>query len=225
MNHEEARRQYMDYLYDEMDEQQKADFEQYLNEHPELKTELDELGETADLLSFMPAEQPEEDLLILPMEEQKEQARILPLGSRWKSLSGAAAAILIFFIGVLAGNLNISTENGQLALSLSKAEPLPEFTEPAEPTFTVGQVEQIINQLQSDQEERMNQLISTLQTQQQQQLQTTLTDFADYLSQQRNEDLRMISLGFESLEESTYDRFQRTDEVLGSLFQAVGTER
>jgi hypothetical protein len=225
MNHEEARRLFMDYLYGEMDSTAKADFEQYLNDHPELRTELNELHETADLLNFMPAEQSEEDLLILPMPEEGQSGRVLPFFSRWNSLAGAAAAMLIFFFGVLAGNVNIATDEGQLAISFGTPETKPEVIEPAEPTFTVGQVEQIITQLQTDQEARMNQLLSTLQADQQQQLQATLTDFADYLNQQRNEDLRLISLGFESLEESTYDKFRRTDEVLGSLIQTVGTER
>ena len=225
MNHEEARRLFMDYLYDEMESKQKADFEQYLNEHPELRTEMNELEQTSALLNFMPAEEPENDVLILPAEEEPAKAKVFSLSKRWTTLSGAAAAILIFFIGVLAGNVHLSNNDGRLSLTFGSPDVVPEISEPAETTFTVDQVEQIITQLQTDQEARMNQLISSLQSQQQQQLQTTLTDFADYLNQQRSEDLRMISLGFESLEETTYDRFRRTDEALGNLFQAVGTER
>lgn len=221
MNHEQARMLFMDYLYDEMDSTERIALEAYLEEHPDLQQELKELSGTAEILSFMPVDQPKEKLVIVPsgIESEKTTAPVRRLNTSFRYLSGAAAAILIFFMGILVSNLNISTTDGSLAISFG------EKAEPVQQGFSPEQVEAIITQVQADNAALVNQLINTLQDEQQDQIEQSLINFASYYNEQRTKDLELISLGFDRLEESTYNRFRQTDEVLGEIIQTVNTER
>jgi len=65
--------------------------------------------------------------------------------------------------------------------------------------------------------------VQSAQQQQENELEKTLVNFADYIEQQRQSDLQMISSGLYDMEETYYDRFRQTDQVLGELIQTVST--
>ncbi len=65
MTEQEARSHLMDYIYDELEPSVKKDFENYLNEHPELLAELQELKGTRTLLQKTPAVEPSRKLVLM----------------------------------------------------------------------------------------------------------------------------------------------------------------
>ncbi len=226
MNHEEARLLYMDYLFDEISDEERTKLENYLDQHPELKNELEGLSDTSDILNHMPVDEPTEKLIIVSSkaEEEAKPVKVWYMNRFVQTFSGVAAAIVILFMGAAITQPNISIGDEGFSMAFGTPEVVNEPVQ-SEPTFTADQVQSIIQQVQADNAQRMTELVSALQTDQQAQFSQSLNEFANFLNDQRNQDLQLISLGFDRLEESTYNKFRQTDEVIGELIQSVSAER
>ena len=82
MNKDEVRNLMMDYMFGELNEAQRHEFENYISQHADLKQELEELTQTRSLLQHLPAESPTEQLVIMEPEASTD-----PTESIWSKLS------------------------------------------------------------------------------------------------------------------------------------------
>lgn len=224
MTKDEARILFMDYIYGELNDTEKHELELFVNQHEDLKLELEELSGTRSLLQHLPVQSPAEQLVMMEPEKKKNSIS----GPWWKSLAGFltpqsgfgrtgfAMATFVFLFLVTGAFTNMNISNGDNGFSISFGEQPPVQT-----GYTAAQVEMIINQVQRENAQLVNEIVLAAQEQQEVQFQQTFASFADYLNDQRSTDLELINIGLTSLEENTYDRFRQTDQVLGEIIETV----
>ncbi|MFD2531061.1 anti-sigma factor family protein [Gracilimonas halophila] len=224
MNKETARSLFMDYLYGELEQDQRKELEIFLSQDPELQKELDELGDVRSMLQHLPVQDPAEQLVMVEPNKSGFQDWWNELIESWIPTNGfaragfAMASVLILFVVVGAfTKMNISVDNGGFNLTFGEKQEI------IQQGFTPQQVEMLLQQVREDNAVMISDAIQQAQQQQENRIEKTLVNFADYIEQQRQSDLQMISSGIYNMEETYYDRFRQTDQVLGELIQTVST--
>lgn len=221
MDKETARLLFMDYMYGELEPERRTELENYLQKHPDLKEELDQLMEVRSMLSHLSAEDPDEQLVMMEPETDSGpawwQTLFMPL-LNWSGLARTAFAtaflFLLFFTAGALTDMNFSAGSNGVSLTFGEQTPLEHGISPQE-------VELMLQEVKRDNARLMAELLQASQQQQEEQFQRTLAGFADYINEQRYSDLQMLSSGLSSIEQTYYDRFQQTDQVLGDIIQTV----
>ena len=221
MDKETARSLFMDYMYGELEADRRKELEQYLQKHPELREELDQLMEVRSMLGHLSAEEPAEQLVMMEPESDSSPAWwttfFAPLLG-WNSLARTAFAtaflFLLFFTAGALTDMNFSAGSNGISLTFGEQPSVQQGISPQE-------VQLMLNEVKQDNAELMAELLQASQQQQEEQFQRTLASFADYINEQRYSYLQMLSSGLSSIEQSYYDRFQQTDQVLGDIIQTV----
>jgi hypothetical protein len=224
MNKETARSLFMDYLYDELKPDQRKELEQFLATHPELQKELEELGDVRSMLQHLPVQDPNEQLTMVELNQSGFQDWWNKLIESWIPKNGfvrtgfAIASLLILFVMLGAfTQMNISINENSFQLAFG------ELQEPAQQVYSTEQVEYLLEQVRQENAAMVAEAVQAIQENQDEKLEQTLVNFADYVEQQRQNDLQMISAGLNNMEETYYTRFRQTDQVLGDLIQTVST--
>ncbi|MTI87380.1 MAG: hypothetical protein FH748_05365 [Balneolaceae bacterium] len=221
MNKETARMLFMEYLYDELEEDQKTELENFLDANPALKAELEELSNVRSMLSHLPVKDPAGQIVLVEPETNSwfnwwnNFIDSLILRSKIAKAGFALGMCLLLFISI-ASLTKMNVKMGSDGFHLSFGEP-----QTVQQGFTADQLEQLITQVKEDNARMVAQLVETAQEEQQKQFEETLINFADYVEQQRTSDLKLISTGLTNLDETYYDRFRQTDQVLGEIIQTV----
>ena len=231
MTEKEAKILLMDYLYDEMDEKQKAEFEKKLTEDPSLKKELDDLKSMRKLIESTPVEEPPHKLMMMvpesdsQAEERKRESStssIKKIFSKYPSATtflAAAASILIILTGAAFTGLTVGQTEQGFYLTFGEQ---PVRTQAG---ISEEQVYDMMEQIQEENSILMASMIRQLRQDQQEQLDETVAMLTAYYEEQRQEDLRLISRGLVQLQENTYNRFRQTDEALGDLIYAISYQQ
>ena len=198
----------MDYLYDEMSEQERKEFEKHLENNPGLREELKELKGTRSLLGKVSMDVREQPDLDSPRKPNS-----LPLGSYAKKALTAAAVLLFGVMMFAFADLQFGqTEHGYY---------LTFGTPPAQESISEEAVENLVNQLQQENQLMVAAMYEQLSEQQNEQLNRAMADLAEYYEMQRERDLMLVAEGFAQLEEETTDRFIQTNEAIGDIFYAL----
>lgn len=224
MNKETARSLFMDYLYDELEQDQRKELEVYLSHNPGLKKELDELGDVRSMLQHLPVQDPAEQLVMVKPERSGFQdwwngmiESRLPASGFVRAGVAVASIFILFVVMGAFTNMNISINDNGFELAFGEQQ------EVVQQGFTTEQVEYLLQQMREENALMVSEAVQAVQQTQDEKLEQTLINFADYVEEQRRSDLRMISSGLTSMEETYYDRFRQTDQVLGELIQTVST--
>lgn len=223
MNNEEAQNRMMDYLYDEMNPQQKKEFEAFLQTRPELQMELEELAQTRQFLQSAPSEIPPHKLVIMPSSEKitgtppvhKESSSAWRLNQAVKTVFAVAASILIVMIGASISDLKMGITEAGFYLTFG--------SEPIQQTDGISEehVYGLIEQMRNEQTLLIAGMMEQVQQHQNEQLTEVLNVLGAYYDRRREQDLMMIADGLNQLEEQTNYRLTRTNETLGSLIYAL----
>lgn len=232
MTQEEARNRMMDYLFDEMDDQQKKEFEAFLKGDAALQKELEVLRQTSHIMAQAPPALPPHKLVMIPPgQEQKtgtqaSRGLVSRLHPAVKTVFAIAASVLIILFGSALAGLHLGqTEAG---FYIGFGEP-PAQTETG---ISEEEVALLIDQLRNENvlliesllehiDSRQTAQIERVQAQQNEQMEEVLHMLTDYYEQQRQQDIRMISEGFAQLQQETNYRFMRTGEALEDLIYAM----
>ncbi len=221
MNKEEARLLFMDYMYGELEEGREQELLRFISQHEDLQQELEELTETKSLLQHLPVQSPTEQLVIMEPESRAGKswwnsflAALTPSSTFARSSFGLVAALFLFVITAAFTDMNMSIGENGFTLTFGEQPPVQQG-------FTPEQVQLIVEQVQRDNARMVNQIVTDAQVQQNLLMEETLADFASYLQEQRNYDLQQITQGITSLEQTTYNRFRQTDQVLGEIIETV----
>lgn len=226
MTDKEIKNLFMDYLYDEMSDEQKTEFEKELDTHPDLKKELEELESTRNLIQAVPMETPSHKLVMMATDREKEEddhKSIKPgFLKRYPGLVtvlAAAACLLIFLMGAAFTGLNVGQTDQGFYLSFGDAPNLqPEVIQQG---LSEEEVRDMINQIRQENSVLLASMIEQVREQQNEQLEEAISVLTDYYDQRRQQDLRLISEGLTQLEQDTYYRLRQTDETLGDLIYAL----
>lgn len=231
MNKNDAQSKLMDYLYDEMEPEERREFEKLLRSNPVLQQEINEMQATRNLLQEDKDEIiPEKLLLIQPdADHSSKKASIKPSRSSnifsLKTFAAVAAAILLAFALFSIANLQIShTDRGTL-ISFGTPPPQP-VQEPAETESFITEDEFYImmNELQEQNNRVMATALQQTREQHQQQMENVVQTLTTYYDQRRQQDLVLVSEGLAQLEEETYYRFLQTEEALEDLIFALNVQ-
>ncbi len=206
----------MDFLYEELGNDDKRRLQEHLDSCAECAKELAALQETHQMLAAMPEPAAGERLVFQTepagrVREWLQTAKaLLPRSSAGRlALTGLAALFAFFLFGAMA-HLNIVYDHNGLQISMGRANALDE-----------QRLVQIVEQLQEENARLITRLIAGERMRQQQELDKTLTAFARSISEQRREDLQLIGLGLDAVREQTDQRFAQTDDYLRSLVKQV----
>ena len=227
MTKDEARELFIDYMYGGLDIDTQQKLESFVGQHPDLKEELDGLMETRQVLQQMPVENPKEQIVIMEPSSAYSSFRnwlenvlsyLTPRSGFGRFGVAIASFVFLFIITGSLTDLNIKMEGSEFSISFGEQTP-------AQVGYTAAQVEMLINQVQNENAALVSQIVEAAQDQQETQFQQTLASFAEYLDEQRTSDLQLIDYSLTSLEETTYNRFVQTDQVLGEIIETVSLNR
>lgn len=219
MNDQLARSLFMDYLYDEISEEEKSKLETYLEEKPKLRKELQQLQETRSLLQKMPEPDSAQKLLVV-------EPRNRTFGQWWQdaknlwpesfvgktAFAAAAALILLLFVGSVA-RLHIDTSGNGVAISMGYS-----------PTINQGisneQAEALVNQIREENAAMLADYAEAINQQNHEQLQKVV----NYFQEQRMNDLQLVDQTLDDLQQNTNYRLRQTNEYLGQVLQTVSLQ-
>ncbi len=224
MNKETARLLFMDYLYDELEDEKKKELEEILAKNPELKKELDELSEVRSMISHLPVQDAAEQLVMVEPKKsgfknwwQNLIEALLPLNSFTKAGFALASLVIVFVILGALTKMNITVNGEGFNLAFGEKQEI------IQQGFTPRQVDYLLQQMKLENAHIVVEAVQAVQKDQADQLEKTLINFADYMEQQRQADLQIINSGLITMEKTYYNRFRKTDQVLGEIIQTVST--
>lgn len=216
MNHELARSLFMDYLYDEIEDGDRKRLEHYLEEHPDLRTELDELQSTRKLLQRMPLAEPERQLMVVEPRKRSfsqwlgDAKKLLPQSGLAKfGMAVAASLILLLMVGS-AARLHLDVTQSGFTVNMGYR-----------PTVNRGldadETRELITRIQEQNSALLADYAATIRQENRQQLQQVVR----YIEQQRLDDLQLIEHNLDQMYQANSYRWQQTNQFLGEFLQNV----
>lgn len=226
MNKNEARSLIMEYLYDEMNQTDKENFEQILSDSPDLQKELKEMQDTRNLLGQLTSADTEEQPSLFEDRSAKPNNRwnsirktLIPGSNSGRVFLAAAAVLLISFLLASIVNLTVSTTGNGLTISFGS---IPQAEQSG---FSDEEVALLIEEVQRENAILATQLIEQAQAKQAEQFEDVMRNVVSYFEEQRMKDLQLVDNGISRLEEETYNRFRQTDEALVDLIYAINLQQ
>jgi len=226
MTKKEAQEKLIDYLFDEMAESEKTEFEAILEKSPGLKDELRELQSTHQLLQSEPGEIPHKNLLVIPPGPNHDQQQNSAAKGKVPYLKVAGAIAATALLTVLAFSfMNLQVVQSGQGLMISFGNHPAAVATPAEQQFSEDEVFELISQLQEENTRLLANVLEQSRLEHQQQMAGIIETLTDYYNQRRQQDLILISEGLAQLEEETYYRFLQTEEALEDLIFALSYQQ
>ncbi len=172
MSYKPTQEEIIDYLYGELDESKKAQIDQYIKEHPEFKSELEDLEGTRMLMGQLEDEEVPSPMTFMPAQGNSEWLY-------WrKYVAIAASFLLLFTFGKISGfSINYGEEGFQAGfgtieqgLNADEVQEILQADREALISFMMDNIESVqdslgyeINTIQASFEHRMNAQPETLQ--------------------------------------------------------------
>lgn len=220
MNEQLARSLFMDYLYDEIDADDRQRLEKFLSDRPDLQAELEKLNQTRTLLQQMPAPESGQPIVMVEPRERTfadwlhEAKSLLPRTAIGRvGFAMAAGFILLLFVGSVA-RMHISSGENGLSISMGHTSVVNEG-------ITPEQVEGLIEMIREENTIMMANYAEALNEQNSNQIRQVV----EYFEQQRLNDLQSIDHSFTQIEENTTEQWLATNRFLGNLLQNVNMEQ
>ncbi|TVR15816.1 MAG: hypothetical protein EA391_09760 [Balneolaceae bacterium] len=218
MNKNEIKQKLMDYLYDEMGDTERTEFEEYIRKNPDVKREFHELQGVRKVLEKVPVPEKTEPMAnkplpFTPVSNQSENSNRTYHAIRYMVAVAAIflATLLTFsFINLQVG----SNENGFYVL-------FGENNVAQEQAVNEEMLADLLNQIRDENALFVAAMVEQSSARQTEQIEEVLSALTDYYDQRRQQDLLLIAEGFSQLEQDTYYRFMQTDEVIGEIIFAL----
>lgn len=216
MTEQEARTLLMDYLYEEISRGDKQKLEAYMEDHPELRRELDRLRDTRALLGKMPEAESGRRLTVVegrrrsPSEWLRDAKELLPRTALGRAgMTIAAGLVLLLFVASVARTHITWTDNGVI-FSMGSAPVVNEGISP-------NDAQELVRQIREENAAMMEQFAVSINEQNRQQLQQVVR----YFEQQRRNDLQLTGEALTQLQENTTEQWLSYNRYLGNLLQNV----
>lgn len=282
MSYKPDEKDWMAYLYGELEGEDKQKLDEYILQNAEARQELEKFQKLHRMLSIV-----EDKEIIAPPIFIGENPSVNGTGTQrfiwnapyFKMIAGIAASLLLI---ILAGKLTgtqLTVSNNQFRLSFGNT-PVPEPLQQVQTTpllspelvqqminasldnnnslmqaslhetqkqldasirrnlaLSSGKIDQRIREASSASQQQIRQFVDGIRTENMQQvkdyfqltsteqkkyIENLLVDFAQYLQQQRNDDLQLVQTRMNSLEQNTDIFKQETEQILSSIITSVG---
>ena len=208
----------MDYLFDEMNPDEKKEFEQKLQNSEELRQKLNELKATQSVIGKYSPEVPEQLDFQYRDESDKKETSEKPRRVVYVVLAAAAVLLVSIFIGLFSSVQFGETEQGYY---LTFGNPPVQVEENG---ISEQEMNQIIAEIRAENSLMLNSMMEQVQREQNERFNESLTTLAEYYEERRNRDLMLFTEGLLQLEESTSNEIDRTNRALNGIIYALSTE-
>jgi Tfp pilus assembly protein FimV len=218
MTEQEKQNRLMDYLYDEMNDREKREFEKFLETQPRLKKELEEMQATRKAMATVSLDSAElEPFNFNP--DQTSGSENSSKGStklyRLMKVGLAAAILLAGMMAIAFSGVQFGKTTDGFYLTIGNQP------EPVQQGISEEDVMNLLTQIQQENTLLMAAMAEQSRQQQNEQLEEALNLLTTYYDQRRQQDLLLIAEGLTQLEEDTYYRFLQTDETIGDIIYAL----
>ena len=216
MNDEWARSLFMDYLYDEIDNENRRKLVAYLENNTELKEEFNEFRQVRNMLQHAPpVESPKKMIMVEPKQRTLRQwwNEVLSIwpDTVWgrAGLAAAVAVIILLLAGSLA-RIQLQVNDAGFSLSLGSQ---PD----AENTVTPRHLQEMMDEMRMQNTAILEQVVDNLQQENRRQLQEVVT----YMEQERTKDIRAVKAYIEQYQHLNNTRWQQADEYLNQIYYSM----
>lgn len=275
MSYKPDEKDWMAYIYGEMEGEEKERFEQYLLENEEARKELQRYYGFQKLMGFVE----DKEVIAPPIVLGDNRRRFLWDAPYFKTIiSIAASLLLIIMVGKLTGTqfiingnemklsfgeprevqtvkeqdhqaslteeqvqkmINASLQNNNEVLAQSWKENEEKLSTSIRQNLAVNsaKVDALLKEAATASQDQISGFVASMQAENRRMVQdyfqlstsdqktyieNLLVDFADYLQQQRNNDLQLVQMRMNSLEKNTDVFKQETEQILSSIITTVG---
>jgi hypothetical protein len=193
----------VDYLYGEVDDDQRKAIEAYLDAHPDKREELEALSQTRGILSQWTDEEPAANVVFVA-DDHRRFSR-----TTWRMVVGgavaAAAALLMMF-----GDFEVGVRGGRFHFSAGGSASVQDtLSQHADRPLTVNEFAAV----QKEYFELTKQLIEASELRQQQ----ALMQVAGGLAEQRQQDLYLVGQGIRDVAQTTGYGFEQTGMLINRV--------
>lgn len=208
----------MDYLYGECPPDEKEAIEAHLAAHPEAREKLAALSSVSHTLQAWPDEDPDLDLVFVRERESFWKTLIPAWLTRrpWGALTAAGLATAVLLIALL--DVEMTYTDGVFTLQAGRQSASRE--DPLEAPVTRREFAEI----QKQSLELIETMLRASEVRQRQERNTALTQLAQGLELQRQQDLQLVGQGLRGVDQSSAYRSQQTGEMLRQLLNITSGE-
>ena len=216
----------IDFLYDEISEENKKILQSHLKQCKKCREEVKSLKNTSKILQKWEDVEPDFNLVMVTekvgrIENIKERFQKLLPKSR-KIRYGLAYGFVGIFLLLALANTEISYQQGNFKIRMALFSKQSEQNQNKANEILSNQ---FIEKLQQDNYYLMKTMIEQSEARQRKQWQSSLVQFNQNLEQKRIQDLNLIGSGLSDFEKNTYKKIQRIDNSLYELIRPVNSQR
>ena len=216
----------LDFLYEEINEENKKILQLHLNECDKCREQVESLKNTSKILQQWEDVEPDFNLVLMTEKvtrlENLKRALKNFLQERRKSVFGLAYGFVAVFLLLALANTEISYQQGNFKMSMGL------FSKPSDLNQNEAKqiiTNQLVEKLQQENYYLMKTMIEQSEARQRKQLQSSLVQLNKDLEQRRIKDLNLIGSGLNNFERNTYKKIERIDNSLYELFRPVNSQQ
>lgn len=215
---------FMDYLYDEISDENRSLFLAHLSHCGSCHKELESLKKTSHVLQQWADIDPDFNVVLVTEKvswigQLKDGlAGILPKPK--KIAYGLTFAVVGVFLLLAIANTEISYRQGEFKMSMGL------FSKPSSKTIADDVLtQQLLEKLQTENYYLTNTLIQQSETRQKKELASAILRLKQDFEHQRIEDLNLVGYGLDNIERNTFREIKRTDKSLNEIIQLISTQQ
>ncbi len=213
----------MDYLYDELSDEDRQRLESHVMTCAACRQRLAAFQQTSAMLQQWDDVDPDfHVVMVAPKPSLLDRAKqwlAAPTFNFPRLAQGVAAAIAVAFLILAIANTEISYRSGEFSFRVGFL-PRPKQLPAADPMLT----QQTIERLQQENYYLMTTLIQQSEARQRQELAANLLKLRKDLERQRLEDLHLVGLGLDNIEQKTVKKIERTDRSLNEFIRLISSQ-
>lgn len=223
MNCNQIQPLFMDFLYDEISDDDRQMVQAHLSECDSCQRELDSLRKTSQLLQQWEEVDPDFNVVMVTEKVSwfgRLKGWVTKLLPRPKKIVYGLAYSLVGVLLVLAvANTEIVYRQGEFNVRMGL------FSKPT-PLQTTDNLatQQLLEQLQKDNYILMNSLIQQSETRQRKEIASALIQLRQDVERQRVEDLSLVGFGLDNVEKNTVRQMRKTDNSLNELIRLINAQ-
>jgi hypothetical protein len=215
---------FMDFIYDEISDEDRNLFVAHLAECESCQRELEALKQTSHILQKW--EDVDPDFNVVMVTEKASWLirlkdgieRLLP--KQRKLAYGLAYAAVAVFLLLAIANTEISYRQGEFNMSMGL------FSKPSSQQNTENYLTQeFIEQLQKENYYLMSTLLQQSEANQRKEMASAILQLRQDFETKRIEDLNLVGVGLNSVEENTVRQLKRTDNSLNEIIRYINAQR
>lgn len=213
----------MDFLYEEISEEDRKIVEAHISHCEACQQELDTFKNTSQILQKWEDIEPDFNLVMMTEKSTRFEQLKKAWASFWPSPKklayGFGFGFVAFFFLMAIANTRISYQSGDFSISMSLfSQPQEQTTQQFVPT------KEWTEEFQKQNYYMMNSMIQQSEARQKTEWNSTLAQFNQDLERQRYNDLQVMGAGLNNIEKTTYQQIQQTENSLNEWIRHINAQ-